>query len=602
MFLILLASSAMLAVMALTDCSQYTNTVQLMSSPSTTLSYVSNSTSISMKLSTTQSAWVAIGRTNRAGRMSSAEAAVGTPGAGVSYYIIQSTSNYYKSSSVQLTGTSITQTTSGTVMTFTQKLKDGVVPITDSSGNGSLNFIYALGYTNDNSMSSIHQYTGSLTITLSPCVPSSPSGGSSGGRPTSGPSKGGASSGGSSGGSPTSGPSGGGASSGSTQPNTTTAFCTQYSNAFQVASGSTIQYVSTNSTISFLFSSDQKAWLSIGRSSRGRMSGSDAVIGQPSSNNVAFYVLNGYSVNPDSSVTLSGTSITQSSSGTVLKFTQNLMDGRFPINNPSGSQTFIWAIGCDNILSQHCSRGSFTLQLSPCTGNNTGSNNYTVATALTLTKSEYQRYVNWHGYLAAVAWGLLVPMAVCASVFRNSLTRFNQDRNGNPRKVQAWFIIHRGLNVLALIVTLAFFGIIVRTVQRKGGSHFLVIPSDGAARAHSLFGIVFFVLVIVQVLIGIFRPHIHPPKPVDPYRSESSGDDPIEESAAPIKSKIRIIWEYLHRGLGLFLLGGSIYQVLSGLFLYSSRLGTNWFSGVFWVYLVSIVLVLAFIIMARSHA
>ena len=570
-------------VLSQTDCSQYTNTKQLRSSPSVTLSYVSNSTSISMKLSTTRKAWVSIGRTNRAGRMSNAEAAVGKPGNKVDYYIIQSTSNFYNSSNVQLTGTSITQTSSGTVMTFTQKLEDGVVPITSLSGQGSLNFIWAIGCSNDNGFNYEHCSTGSVSITLSPCVSSpqisptrQPSVHRTGNTPTRKPSVHRTVV-------PTSGvntgitnddenddendddestsdtnTSNGGTSAGSTQTNTTVTDCTQYRNTVNLAAGSTIQYVSTDSVISMQFSTNQKAWLSIGRSSsRGRMAGSDAIIGLPSSKNVGYYLMDDYSgVNPDSSVTLYNTSITQSTTGTVLKFTQNLKDGRFPITTSSGSQTFVWAIGCSNGLTEHCSQGSFTLRLAPCTANSTGSlnNTSTAYATATLSRSDYQRFVNYHSYLATLAWGLLVPLAVCASFFRNSLSRFDVDSKGNTRKVQAWFILHRALNVIAFVITIAFFSIIVRTVERNGGEHFTGNKSYGAARAHALFGLLFFLLVILQVFMGIFRPHVHPPKAVLTPTSGDAGDDDNDE-APPQKSGLRIAWEYFHRGIGIFLWG-----------------------------------------------
>ena len=524
--------------------------------------------------------------------MSNAEAAVGKPGNQVvEYYIVQSFMNFYSSSTVQLTGTSITQDSSGTVMTFTQKLNEGVVPINDSLGHGSLNFIWAIGCSNDNSFSFMHCSKGSVSINLSPCVLSisGGSGGSSGNTTNYG------CSGDSSG---TGNATNSGGSSGSDdETNSTTTDCTQFRNSFKVAAGSTIQYISTDSIISMYFSTNQKAWLSIGRSSSGKMAGSDAVIGLPSSNSVGYYLMTSGSVSPDFSVNLSNTSIRQTSNGTVLQFTQNLKDGRFSITNSSGSQTFVWAIGCDNVLAYHCSRGSFTLQLSPCRGNSTGSSIATVVA--TLPKEEYERLVKVHSYLAALAWGLLVPLAVSSSFLRSTFSRFNVNRYGTPRKVQAWFILHRVLNVIACVVTIASFAIIVRTVQRNGGIHFFVNKSYGAAKAHPLFGLLFFLLVIVQVFLGIFRPHVHHPAPS--LNTATSGDDHYD-AAPPKKTVLRIGWEYLHRGIGLFLLIGSVYQVLSGLHLYSSRLGTSWHNGVLWTYLAFVVLVFVFIVVARSHA
>jgi uncharacterized membrane protein len=155
------------------------------------------------------------------------------------------------------------------------------------------------------------------------------------------------------------------------------------------------------------------------------------------------------------------------------------------------------------------------------------------------------------------------------------------------------------LNVLAVIVTIIFFAIIVYAVQRNGGNHFEANKSYGAAMAHSIFGLLFFLLMILQVFLGFFRPHVHAPMP---SAAVSSGDEQPQSTTTANKSKMRVLWEFFHRGIGLFLLAGSIYQVLSGLHLYSNRLGTTWFSGVFWTYIVFVVLVLVFIVFARSHA
>ena len=82
------------------------------------------------------------------------------------------------------------------------------------------------------------------------------------------------------------------------------------------------------------------------------MIGSEVVIGFPSNGTVGCYVLDGNSSNSIhtmlSNVTVSESSIIQSSNGTVLRFTQYLSEGRFPLSKSSSSATFIYAIGCTN--------------------------------------------------------------------------------------------------------------------------------------------------------------------------------------------------------------------------------------------------------------
>jgi len=154
--------------------------------------------------------------------------------------------------------------------------------------------------------------------------------------------------------------------------------CSQYTNTITPSSTVSVSYVSTNMTISMQLKTSKQAWVALGRSKGGKMSGSEAVIGLPSAGTAGYYVLDGYSssnVNPSSAVTLSDSSITQSSSDgtTILKFTQKLSEGRFPLSSTS-SATFIYAIGCNNNWGNtHCSEGSFTVKLSPCGTNSTSS-------------------------------------------------------------------------------------------------------------------------------------------------------------------------------------------------------------------------------------
>lgn len=215
-------------------------------------------------------------------------------------------------------------------------------------------------------------------------------------------------------------------------------------------------------------STTKQAWIALGRSKRGRMVGSEAVIGLPSSNTVGYYLIDGYSKNnvySTTTISLSGTSITQSSSGTILQFTQNLADGRFPLSN-SSSATFIYAIGCSNSWgNQHCSQGSFSIQLSPCGSGGSLGEGTTSTVSSTLSRRTFERHLNIHGYLAALCWGFLVPLAVSASRFRETLNPYNQDKQGYQRQVHIWFIIHRTLNGLAFILTFTFFAVVVRTLH-----------------------------------------------------------------------------------------------------------------------------------------
>ncbi|KAI2508640.1 putative catecholamine binding [Fragilaria crotonensis] len=178
-----------------------------------------------------------------------------------------------------------------------------------------------------------------------------------------------------------------------------------------------------------------------------------------------------------------------------------------------------------------------------------------------------------HGALAATAWGILVPLAIGSSLIRKILESI-----GLPKGF--WFQLHRGLNALAAILTIAAFSIAVYIFNKEGeDEHF-------TEETHHTLGLVIFILTLLQALNGFLRPHL-------PHTEEhvvNKGDDEVAEQeeeqedenqnnamedepahvvvvAAP-KSTARIIWEFGHRILGVSLLAMSWWQVQSGFGLF----------------------------------
>eukprot|EP00956_Cyclotella_meneghiniana_P027038 scaffold59816_cov55-Cyclotella_meneghiniana.AAC.3 len=96
----------------------------------------------------------------------------------------------------------------------------------------------------------------------------------------------------------------------------------------------------------------------------------------------------------------------------------------------------------------------------------------------------------YHGWMGFFAWGVFVPLAIQASLFRNSL----------PTK-GIWFRIHTFFNGIAYLLTLALVSIAIYYVQKGGTPHF-----NGP---HKRMGLAIAILASVQVLGGLIRP----PKP-----------------------------------------------------------------------------------------
>jgi cytochrome b561 len=164
-----------------------------------------------------------------------------------------------------------------------------------------------------------------------------------------------------------------------------------------------------------------------------------------------------------------------------------------------------------------------------------------------------------------------VPLAVGSSIIGRVLV----ETFGLPQG--AWFQIHRGLNMIAAILTLVAFAIAFYLInQLPGAKHFFEIT-------HHFIGLVIFVLTLLQAGAGIFRPHLpHTPEPDDEQSvadEEAAVEKTAEEPAK--KSTLRIMWEYGHRIVGVVLLAMAWWQVQNGLGLFAQRFDTSDLKGVF---------------------
>mmetsp|Transcript_4515 Transcript_4515/g.6764 ORF Transcript_4515/g.6764 Transcript_4515/m.6764 type:complete len:434 (+) Transcript_4515:33-1334(+) len=313
-------------------------------------------------------------------------------------------------------------------------------------------------------------------------------------------------------------------------------------------------------------------WISFGTSQNGGMMyGSEVVIGRPAlpegANNPSKYRLGtvmNVKVNGDrlteSQQTLIDPSITSQDGKTILQFTKLLSEpGEIPID-ADGKNVFVWAYGVDSSsrFSIHTNSGStevdFSLYKGPDSTDNSSSDS-------TVTESvSYRGRWKVHGILAFTAWGVLVPTAISVSLLRNLY----------PSNFP-WLRVHFALNGLACIIMIVVFAIALTSYDTTGRNHF-----DGT---HEKIGLIIFVFVLFQVMGGVFRAHA--PKPASAIAdtvhdhenvvNEESDEEFTDEGEKVEKSLQRMIWEVMHKGMGVLLLVLGVYEVQSGIALYASR-------------------------------
>ena len=224
---------------------------------------------------------------------------------------------------------------------------------------------------------------------------------------------------------------------------------------------------------------------------------------------------------PESQQTLTDTSIEVVDGQTIMKFTKLLVE-EDEIEITTEDNIFLWAHGgsSDQLGYHGAARESFELNLS------SGASEAFVSP----NKSAWMA----HGIMAFLAWGVFVPWAVQAALYRKCL-------GDGP----LWFKLHRAFNTTAFALFIAFFAVAVAYISKEGADHF--------DNPHKAMGLAMFVMASVQVLGGAFRPHLPAP-------------DSSEE-----KTSVRKGWEASHRVLGVTLLACGFWQMSEGIKLYSIK-------------------------------
>jgi len=316
-------------------------------------------------------------------------------------------------------------------------------------------------------------------------------------------------------------------------------------------------------------------WIGFGISdTSGSMIGADAIIGNPDlafehkmavlKYNIDSNSLDGIVPMEESLQSLKDASVTQDSDTTVLTFTKLLKeDGEKEILS-SGTNTFIWTVGNSNTLNQEPWR-SFDLDLSNCE-DKTDLEVETQAAAKMIMAADTPTYNKKafiiHSVLAVFAWGLCAPFAVSTALFRRLAPTW-------------WIYLHVLANVACFFFTLiAFIVAVVAVGHHPNTTHF--------SHSHHYVGLIIMLFVTIQVMNGFMRP---PVEKVTVYQGEEDG----------MYRSPREVWHAVHKYSGTTLLFLSVYQVSTGLTLFSELFGTKSILPLYWttvfLFLISVLVV-----------
>ena len=225
---------------------------------------------------------------------------------------------------------------------------------------------------------------------------------------------------------------------------------------------------------------------------------------------------------------------------------------------------FIYSLGEDYGLTYHYTMGIKSATLSSGVSE----------TIQIKHEKEYQA----HGILAFIAWGVLVPMAVAASLLRDFLP-----------KGPLWLKLHGIFNNASVLFTIVSFSLAVSLHQKENKKHFSSPISN-----HQAVGLFLFIAATCQALSGVFRPSL-PHSPTTPENQDKDGkektnqaadddNDDVEDNVKPEehtaalaeeKSTQRKIWEVLHKLCGYFFVAYAAWEIHEGIRLYGMKYSVN---------------------------
>lgn len=335
-------------------------------------------------------------------------------------------------------------------------------------------------------------------------------------------------------------------------------------------------------------------WIGIGiADSSGSMIGADAIIGNPDlsfednedSISVLKYDIDSIDISgivpmEESMQTLAYSSLTQDSNTTVLTFTKLMKEESENEILSSGTNSFIWAVGSSNTFAQKLWE-NFDLDLSKCHKQTPIALQIQEAAEIVMSgdgpipNGFNKKALVVHFVFFTLAWCVCAPFAVAAAWFR--------------RLVPTWWIyVHVGANVLCFIFTLIAFIIwICATAKLKYTSPLFT--------SYNVVGLIMMFFTTTQVVNGFMRP------PVEKMNSGMGNFGEEARSRSP-----RQVWHTVHRFSGVSLLIISVYQVSTGITLFSELFGTKNICPIYWttvgIFLLAVIVIkLSMVVDLRSQ-
>ena len=373
----------------------------------------------------------------------------------------------------------------------------------------------------------------------------------------------------------------------------------------EVTSNFIVDPVQNTITVELVF--EGLAWIAVAfTNGRPSMIGAEAVIAWPDSPNEdgvnpAKYHMNskapsGVFPMAAEQQTLMNATITQTETQTRLRFTKYLREeGEHPIF-PDRKNTLLFAHGSSNAPGPHIFFGDLEILPNQCAvflkGELQNANAIDQQGSVAVGVADLNREL-WvaHGACAAIAWGILVPLAVGASLIRNVFVKILGLSPGT------WFQLHRYLNILAALLTVVSFALGVRAIN-KGSVDGADPDHFGGGIKHRSVGLVIFLLTLIQAVNGFLRAPggkgghyggvetsdesgnglVDETKDNGETQSSSKNLEEDNEESVPVddskgserqsdddgdggKSMVRICWECLHKVLGFGMLGLTWWQV-----------------------------------------
>ena len=294
-------------------------------------------------------------------------------------------------------------------------------------------------------------------------------------------------------------------------PSPTPAFIADHTASLDSALSMRWRFVGGNFTAQVTLT--REAWVAYAFRTGGNMPGSDAVLLSPLEAAVRHVRISGRSAADVQAVPAAENMLLDSTYAvadgtTTLQFTL----AAAAVADAAADTDALWAYGTSTAFSLHDERRAVKINY------NTGK-----------VTSEWDVLHVTHGAIMVVAWAVLIPMGIFSAAF--CPRHANRHRHaGKP----LWFTLHRWLQVLGVLSTVASAALVYTTVK-----------GDHLSRTHHRLGLGTLILAVLQPLNAVIRPS--PPRRGHP------------------RSRCRCLWEVVHKPVGYFAAVVGLYTIDSGL-------------------------------------